>query len=627
MSASRNEQAEVVRLKELLFAEERHSLATIREVVEQHHDRIGTDERLIDTVAEVLAESFKSADIKDHRELASAVSPLVVSSIKREIVNSRDEMVEALYPIMGRLVSAYVAAAMRDIMESTNQRLESGLSLRFLRLRLKSLFTGRPYRELVLLESGNPRVRELLLIKRNSGVLVDRWRAPGEPPEAANGSGQLMGGLLSAINDFARQAFAGGKDELRSLDIGGSRLFLRTSAAHILAVSATGATGRRVQRAIDDALVDILEAHADALIDSEEPRARSEIRRILPETAKRLGELLDTERRKPVLALALLTLLGLAAAGAIGWYGWEHYQKQQLVRRVTNVIEAAPAFRGYPLDIVVAPGRRSVRLAGLAPSNAEAQRLATEVEAAIAPVSLEPSFAFVSDENALQMALAELNALAERFRALDDSLTRFAGQSDLQAVAALIPNLASEVDALSKRLDQAAAKPDVARVSGDVAAVMDQLTGLETAVAALGPKLEDLRSRVDDPLLQLAKRVATDAVFFDVATSILNRSESGRLVADAARLALASGSDLRVVGYTDPLGTLESNRVLAAERAGIVADMLVEAGLPRDRLILVARPDGPRISDVTSTDGQSDRRVDLEVAFRGERSFGGGGRP
>jgi outer membrane protein OmpA-like peptidoglycan-associated protein len=620
MSASRSELAEVVRLKELLFGEERHSLAAIREIVEQHHDRIGTDERLTETVAEVLAECFKSADIKNHRELASAVSPLVVSSIKREIVNSRDEMVEALYPIMGRLVAAYVSAAMRDVMESTNQRLESGLSLRFLRLRLKSLFTGRPYREVLLLESGRPRVRELLLIKRSSGILVDRWRAPGEPPEGANGSGQLIGGLLSAINDFARQAFAGGKDELRSLDIGGSRLFLRTSAAHILAVRTTGATGRRVQRAIDDALVEILDTHANALIDSDVPGARSEIRTILPETAERLGDALEAERRKPVLAFALLALLGLATCGGIGWYAWERFQTEQVINRVSTVVEATSAFRGYPLDIVVAPDRTSVQLTGLAPSMADAQRLVVEVEAAIAPIGLEPRFAFVADESALNKALAELKSLADRLSVIDDSLTRVAGRSDLQAVAALIPNLANDVEGLAE---------DIANLRRAVASLPSktEVIAVKTAVAALEPSLEELRRRLDDPLLQLATRVETDAVFFNVETSILNRAQTEKLVADVARLALAAGTDLRVIGYTDPLGTLESNRVLAAERARIVADLLVKSGFPRERLILVARPDGPRISDVASVDGQSDRRVDIEIAYQGERSFGGGGRP
>lgn len=640
MSASRSEQAEVVRLKELLFREERHSLSAIRDIVEQHHDRIGTDERLSETVSTVLAESFKAADIKNHRELANAVSPLVVTSIKREIVNSRDEMVEALYPIMGRLVSAYVSAAVRDAMESTNQRLESGLSLRFLRLRLKSLFTRRPYHELAMLESGSPRVRELLLIKRSSGVLVDRWLSPGEPAEASGKSGALIGGLLSAINDFARQAFAGGSDELRALDIGGSRLFLRTSAAHILAVRATGATGRRVPRAIDTALVDILAKHASALIDTEEPGAKSEVRTILPELADRLGEMLEAEKRKPVLAFILLSLLGLAIAGGIGWYAWDIYRTEALRGRVASAIEADPAFSGYPLDIVVTPGRASVRLTGLAPSSADAERLDAAIVAKIAPIPLEARFAYVTNERALRAALAELDALTKRLQALDASLGRFAGQGDVLALAALIPEIRTEIEQLQSRIDGAAFKPELARsearTDASLAKVGAALDGLQARLGGLSAKADvdrlaeeiaTLRRQLADPMPALQRLLATEAVFFDVGTNILNATAAEAMLAEVAKSAGAAGVDLRVVGFADPRGDVESNRTLAGRRAQIVTDMLVKAGFPRARLIVVARPQGPHISDVASVDGQSDRRVALEIAYRGERSFGGVRRP
>ncbi|MEZ5925131.1 MAG: OmpA family protein [Hyphomicrobiaceae bacterium] len=666
MSASRSEQAEVVRLKELLFREERHSLDAIRHIVEQHHERIGTDERLTNTVSEVLAESFKAADIRDHRELAGAVSPLVVSSIKREIVNSRDEMVEALYPIMGRLVSAYVSAAMRDVMESTNQRLESGLSLRFIRLRAKSLFSGRPYRELAMLESGNPRVRELLLIKRSSGVLVDRWLAPGEPVEPAGGSGQLIGGLLSAINDFARQAFAGGKDELRSLDIGGSRLFLRSSAAHILAVRSTGTTGRRVQRAIDNALVDILGTHANVLIDSEEPGAKSEIRTILPATAERLGEVLDSERRKPVLAFALVTLLGLGIASAAGWYAFDKFKTEALRNRVSGVVAKDEAFAGYPIEIAIAAGRETVGLSGLAPSQKDAERLTARIGAAIAPVALESHFAVVTNERALHSALDEQAALTKRLQALDESLTRFAGQGDLQAVADLIPDLTARVEALDAKLKTAAAKPDVERISGDVIDLDGQVRHLAEAIGSLSsktdtarlsseisklkqvvdglpskadlgtvyakvesvePDIAEIRKRLSDPLPRLLQRLETDAVFYGSGTALLNPEGAKTFAQDVAQMAIAAGVDLRVIGNTDSQGTLEQNRLLGNQRAQIVADLLVAAGFPRQRIVLVSRPDGPRISDFGAADGRSDRRADIEIAYRGERSLNGGGRP
>ena len=50
------------------------------------------------------------------------MAPLVVAAIRSEIANSRDMMVEALYPITGRLVAAAVSNAFRALLETINAR-------------------------------------------------------------------------------------------------------------------------------------------------------------------------------------------------------------------------------------------------------------------------------------------------------------------------------------------------------------------------------------------------------------------------------------------------------------------------------------------------------------------------
>ena len=59
--------------------------------------------------------------MRDHERLAEAMAPVVVETIHAELVNSRDKMVEALYPITGRLVSAYVANAFKDLLAETSR--------------------------------------------------------------------------------------------------------------------------------------------------------------------------------------------------------------------------------------------------------------------------------------------------------------------------------------------------------------------------------------------------------------------------------------------------------------------------------------------------------------------------
>jgi hypothetical protein len=154
------------RLKRILFGDEQRVLSDIEEVVRHHHLRVGDDEALQHSVANILAGSLREAEVKNHRELAAAIAPVIVAAIRREIRNSSDEIVDAMYPIMGKLIRAYVASALRDFVEQTNRTIEAGLSARFIRLRVKSVMTRTPYRTLLIREGQQIRVASIYLIDR-----------------------------------------------------------------------------------------------------------------------------------------------------------------------------------------------------------------------------------------------------------------------------------------------------------------------------------------------------------------------------------------------------------------------------------------------------------------------------
>ena len=110
-----------------------------REAIEQRLAsliaRTGDDEVLTRSVADVLDRAFSEAERHRHDQLANAVSPVIVRTVRTEITNSRDEIAEALYPVTGQMVKAYVASAMRDLVNQINHRLENNA----LMLRIKSL--------------------------------------------------------------------------------------------------------------------------------------------------------------------------------------------------------------------------------------------------------------------------------------------------------------------------------------------------------------------------------------------------------------------------------------------------------------------------------------------------------
>jgi flagellar biosynthesis GTPase FlhF len=134
-------------------------------------DRVGTPERLEQSVAGIIDGALRRAEVDRHSELAGAIAPLVVRTIKTEIRNSQDELAEALYPMTGRMVKAYVASAMKDLVEQINRRLEQNAFM----LRLRSIMTGRPVAELALADSQRVEVRlDVEPVNDRGAVVLER---------------------------------------------------------------------------------------------------------------------------------------------------------------------------------------------------------------------------------------------------------------------------------------------------------------------------------------------------------------------------------------------------------------------------------------------------------------------
>jgi len=192
-------------------ADEYENLAALSATVRQHHQRIGTADRLEDSVSQVISGALEKAD---RRDLAESLSPLVVNCIRRELRNSRGDIVEGLYPMVGRLISAYAAYTSREFRYQADRRLESILTGRFIRLRVKSWVQGIPYKELALrerilrqLRDIEDRVRELLRLS---------VRPATEPPLVVKKGASMDGRALLASDD--REAIRALRDELRRLD-------------------------------------------------------------------------------------------------------------------------------------------------------------------------------------------------------------------------------------------------------------------------------------------------------------------------------------------------------------------------------------------------------------------------
>lgn len=95
-------------------------------------------------------------------------------------------------------------------------------------------------------------------------------------------------------------------------------------------------------------------------------------------------------------------------------------------------------------------------------------------------------------------------------------------------------------------------------------------------------------------------------VHFETASSRLTPGGRLRALAAASVLVERDPSQIRVTGHTDTTGPAEANLELSRARAQAVADLFVEAGLPRDRIEIAPMGEDASVLPIPTGDGISE---------------------
>jgi outer membrane protein OmpA-like peptidoglycan-associated protein len=376
--------AELARRVELLAQSQHTSQNELRSHIDHLRENMLARADLAPSVSELLDEIIVAAEIDKHEQVASAMSPLVVRTVRQEIDNSQDRLIEVMYPATGRMVQAYVKSAINEMMAKINRGLEASPFM----LRVRSVISGRPAAELALADAEKLECDELFLIRRGSGSLIARW------PQSLNSgnSDAHIGSVLSAINDFASHAMSEDGGNIRCFDVDDFTVYLRASPMHLLAAKCRGTPPPNFDRIIDGEFIEVTESLGRSLTglpaandagdppgSGGTPHATDTVgpNTLLPHLAERIDLRVNEAREElaraglPVRPLtAVLVLIGLPLLAAIGWFAYTTYEVERTRWAVQDVIDSSPALNGWPVNFEVGHRGQSVQLRGLAPSSA-----------------------------------------------------------------------------------------------------------------------------------------------------------------------------------------------------------------------------------------------------------------
>ncbi len=277
--------------------------------------RIEDPRRRTKDISQVLPEAVV-LQTKQNSRMVPALRPTVEQIIHASVKRDPKPLVDALFPIIGPAIRKSVAEAFRQMMQSLNTTLEHSTSLKGIQWRIQALRTGKPFAEVVLLNTLLYRVEQVFLIHRETGLLLNHAVAEGVIVQ----DGDMVSGMLTAINDFIRDSFTPRKnDALTTIRLGETTVVLEEGPHAYLAGVVRGNPPEQLRVVFRKALETIHLEFGQELIDFDGDTAPLETATPYLETCLRMQQKSGTRKTSPVIWIITAAIIGLSLFWGARW--------------------------------------------------------------------------------------------------------------------------------------------------------------------------------------------------------------------------------------------------------------------------------------------------------------------
>ncbi|MCP5099230.1 MAG: hypothetical protein GY943_27065 [Chloroflexi bacterium] len=190
--------------------------------------------RLIDKMGSIITRTIQNS----RDEMANALGPVMSEAIRVQIRDSRTSMIDTLYPIILETVQRAIAAFTREFQQNIDARLKSTFGPFGWLRRLSANLRGVSQSELALRDALPFDIQEMFLIQRESGLLISHVPVSDSSTQDTD----LVGGMLTAIRDFTQDSFGDGstEQELDEVQYGEERIIIQGGQFSYLATVIKG---------------------------------------------------------------------------------------------------------------------------------------------------------------------------------------------------------------------------------------------------------------------------------------------------------------------------------------------------------------------------------------------------
>ncbi|MCV6631512.1 MAG: cell envelope biogenesis protein OmpA [Flavobacteriaceae bacterium] len=233
-------------IKDLLLAEDREYAMVISERIEELEKIIHERPYLAHKVDPIIQERLESFV----HEIPATLGPVITETLKQEIENSRDQVVEALYPIMGKMIKKYIGQEIKMLSEKLSSQLNNTFSVKWWQQKFKASFMGVRQEELILAEAYKPKVEQVFIIEKDSGILLASYTKQETLDK------DMISGMLTAIKGFVEDAFQAKGQNLELIEYELYNIHVQSFIKYYVAVVVSGNYNLHFKDKLQDVIFD-----------------------------------------------------------------------------------------------------------------------------------------------------------------------------------------------------------------------------------------------------------------------------------------------------------------------------------------------------------------------------------
>jgi outer membrane protein OmpA-like peptidoglycan-associated protein len=531
--------------------------------------------------------------------LGEALAPTIERSLQTSVRQNPQAIVDAIFPVMGPAIRRAVADTFLRAIQGLNEALEQSLTLKGLGWRIESWRTGRPYAEVVMLHTLAFRVEQVFLIHRETGLLLQHLQAEavaGQDPD-------MVSGMLTAIQDFVKDSFAGGGstaseaaatgtsagvERLNSMRVGTMTVWIEHAPRAILAAAIRGTPPQGLRQTMQEALERVSLTMSEGLENFQGDASvfapcRPDLEPVLVQ-GRRDGAPDPKKKRKTFLAWLVIAVI----VGLLAWWLYGRWADRREFERFVAAVESEPG-------ILVT---RTDKIGGV-----------WHVYGLRDPFANDPTGLFGKGYPRLGPDNVRLEM--EQHQSSDPKFVLERSRNVLKPPQGIALTFDGGVlTALGSTSNKwlAFARARAMLIAGVTQFNEERVTNTTLSVLnALKQKIESRKPRFIVNTTELAP--GQGAMFGDLVKE----------VSQLVKIAEDENVQFRIelIGHTDSTGAEAKNLRLSKQRADEVADVLVSQGVNRDYVtpLGVGATDPMVVAEGTDKDREANRRVNIRVVL------------